>query len=114
MRSPGFAASTAAWIVGYWSGTARVWPGVVGGGSRPGPTAPPDVEGNVAFPTRITPAMPIPPAAPWYRQKYANTADWEKVIENVWPGARFPESFDPSSAVTVCGLRPVLSHSMVV
>ncbi len=98
---------------GYSLGTRSVDPGAVGTGSRPGPTSPPPAEGSGSSPTTIVPAMPIPPAPPWYRQKYAKTPGRSKVWLNAPPGSTFPESNDPSSAVAVWGLRPSLVHSTV-
>ena len=57
------------------------------------------------------PVIPTP-GAPWYLQKYEYTPGWSNAVVNVASGARLPESNDPSSAVTVCGLFPSLDHSI--
>jgi hypothetical protein len=108
---PGLAASTASWIVAASFGTSTVSAKPPGTASRPGPTSP-RAPGRDTSPTSTTPAMPEP-GAPWYSQKYGKTPGCSNVLSYPSSDSSAPESHEPSSARTVCGVCPSMVHSTV-
>jgi hypothetical protein len=84
-----------------------------GGGVGEGGGGDPSVEG-----TRMMPAIPIPPGAPWKMQKYGNAVPGAALIGTVQlhepPELTVPESQIPVSLVDVCGRLPMFCHVIVV
>ena len=72
------------------------------------------VAGSSASPTTMMPVIPMPPGRPCSRAGEGIDARRGRRCARTRRRSRgSPESKEPSSAVTVCGLRPALRHSTV-
>src|SRR5919199_6242848 len=69
---------------------------------------------GAASPPPAAPTVTLPTIEGCISQWYVSVPDPKKVTMKVSPGFNTPESNDPSSAVTVCGSWPWLTHTIDV